>query len=66
MTNGDVNRKPECKCSLLNEMTKWVNGSQGKTNKTKIQECSFWVQANLTIDMVVSIKMKILSYQLAF
>lgn len=49
MTNGDVNRKLECKCSLPKEMTKWVKGSQGRTNKTKIQECSLWVQANATI-----------------
>jgi hypothetical protein len=51
---------------MTKETTKWVKGSQGRTNKTKIQECPFWVQVNLTIDMVVSIKVKFLSYQLAF
>jgi hypothetical protein len=68
MTHGDVNRKLECKCSLPKEMTKWVKGSQGRTNLTKIQECSLGVQANATIDMVATTfkKVKILSYQLAF
>ncbi len=44
-------------------------GSPRKNNQNKkIQECSLWVQANATIDMVAttSKKVKILSYQLAF
>lgn len=54
MTNGDVNRKPKCKCSLPKEMTKWVKGSQGRTNKTKnsrmftlgTSKCNYWYSSN--------------------